>query len=90
MRRRTITLPPWARAREQRQLETGGAIVALRQKGHRWDDLARAFDLDTQEVRRLAVRYLLASATQGPQGTRESPGVPDAPADSQDAPPATR
>lgn len=84
MRRRTVPLPAWAQARQQRQLETGGAIVSLRQRGYRWDDLAAAFDLgDAHEARRLAIRYLLASATERPQETSDTTTATDASPEAQ-------
>ena len=84
MKRRAIPLPAWAQARHQRQLETGGAIVSLRQRGYRWDDLAAAFDLgDAHEARRLAAQYLLASATDRPRGASDPTPATDAPPEVQ-------
>lgn len=46
----------------QRDLETGGAILSLRQRGYRWTDIVEALDLgDEHEARKLAGRYLLAA-----------------------------
>ncbi len=57
-----LHLSPAARARWQQRLATGGAITAMRQRGSRWDDLARAFNLtDDREARKLAGEYLLAN-----------------------------
>jgi len=61
--KRKTPLPAWAWRRQQRDLERGGAIVSLRQRGYTWADLVDAFGLgDHYEARKLAVHYLLASA----------------------------
>lgn len=79
--KRTITLPPWAKDRLQRRLETGGAIVALRQRRYTWAQIADSLDLgDDREAQRLATNYLLYSSTRPPQTAqdgREGDPLPD-------------
>jgi hypothetical protein len=75
-----VKLPDWQRKRIASKLETGGAIVAMRQRGHRWDDLVAAFNLgDSREAKRLAVHYLLASSVRPPESAQDA---------SSDEPPA--
>lgn len=60
MRRKPV-LPPWLVRRHDHQLRVGGAIVAGRTRGARWDDLAKQFSLiDANAARSLAAGYLLA------------------------------
>lgn len=60
-RRRPLTA--WEAARRQRTLEAGAAIVAERQRGVRWTDLAERFGLpDEHAARQLACGYLVSLA----------------------------
>jgi hypothetical protein len=79
-----MKLPDWQRRRIASKLETGGAIVAMRQRGHRWDDLAAAFNLgDSREAKRLAVHYLLASSVRPPESAQDASSE-DSPAQAGD------
>jgi hypothetical protein len=55
---------PAADQREQRALELGGAITALRRHGLAWVAIARAVDLPLAEVRALARGYARAVAAE--------------------------
>jgi len=87
--KRRAPLSPWAAARRQWAIETGGAIVAQRFRGTRWDDLAAAYRLtDANAARSLAVGYLLAltephEAVQEGAGAAQSPAGVDASPESE-------
>lgn len=60
-RRRPLTA--WEAAHRQRALEAGATIVAERQRGVRWTDLAERFGLpDEHAARQLACGYLVSLA----------------------------
>ena len=86
----THPLEALQRRRRGDRLATGGAIVALRQRGYRWADLADALGLaDQEEARRLAVEYLLAADAQRGADEPRSPADAHAAKDDERAPPAT-